>query len=87
MVYLEFINIVKINPGVVFMIDEIRQYIIENYPLLPGIFVMIYCLRYRIKVGEGYWGHDLTTKGYYILICGIILVFIGNFVKYYLINK
>lgn len=61
--------------------DIFIQYIIHNYFYLPGGLVMIYSIRYSKKEAPGYFDRELTEKGYYCLLIGFILIFIGHFIK------
>lgn len=61
--------------------DIIGKFILANYYYFPGTIVMLYSLRYRIRISDGWWGYDINEKGYYYILVGIILIVIGHFIK------
>jgi len=63
------------------MMNITIQYILHNYFYFPGGIVMLYSIRYSKKESSGYFNRELTEKGYYCILIGFILIFIGHFIR------
>jgi len=59
------------------------NWIKDNYPLLPGIILLIYSFKYYNRK-VWYWisiDDEISKKGFYLKIIGFILIILGYFIK------